>query len=364
MKIIKIAGILVAMSVLFVGCASGENQFSPEQVINNALEGTTEMGAYYGESEMKTSENGQDMEHLLMKEWVSEDGKRRVETMDRNTGKTSIAVNDGNNLTSYEPEAKQAFVIEDNPELLSMSQLSPKQQAEQLLKTIQETHEISAGGEEEVAGRETYHLIAKAKEDNALMGDQELWIDKENWMVLKMNSSSGDIQTEMTYTKVEIDPEIPADTFTLDLPDDAKVQDMEDMNNTQEVTLNEAADSIGKAFLHFPETEELSISNVELLEIGGELQRNEVNINYQKDGLPYFTMTVFESPEQTEGEMETLSGEETVMIRGIEGTYTEMNEFRSLVWQEEGLTYSIILTDPNLTLDTFKALTEDMVPVE
>ncbi|WP_240377051.1 LolA family protein [Bacillus piscicola] len=367
MKRTKLAGMISTIGVITIGlfgCSSQENQYSPEQVINNALEETTELEAYYAEAEMTTEEKGKDPEQILMKEWVSKEGKRRIETVNQDGSEKSIAVNDGANLTSYQPETKQAFVIEDNPELLSINQMSPKQQAEQLLKMVQDTHDVSLGGEEEVAGRAAYHLIAKAKKDNALIGDQELWVDKENWMVLKMDSRSGDSRIEMTYTEIELDPEIPTGTFALDLPDDVEVQDLENMDQTREVTLEEAADNIGKAFLYFPETDGLSISRVELLDIQGELQRKEVNIDYEKDGLPYFTMTVFESLEESEEDTEVLPGEEAVTVRNQEGTYMEMNDFRSLVWQENGSNYSIILTDPNLTLEDFKTLTDDMLPVE
>lgn len=362
MKLINITGIIgMVGTILLFGCSTGVSQYSPEQVINNALKGTADVGAYYGEAEMKISENGQKTESILIKEWVSEDGKRRIEALDNS--EKAITVNDGNNLITYETEANQAYVIEGNPEFLSMNQMSPRQQAEQLLKMVQDTHEISAEGEEEIAGREAYHIIATAKENNALIGDQELWIDKENWMVLKMHSTSGDMMSEVIYTKVELDPEIPAGTFTLELPDDVQVQDLEEMSSANKVSLSEAADSIGKAFLHFPETDEFTISNVEQLELGGELQRAEVNIDYQKEGLPYFTMTVFQSTEDTGEETELFADEETVTVRGNEGTYTEMDEFRSFVWQENGLTYSILLTDPSLTLEDFTSQAENMVPV-
>ncbi|SFE83874.1 Outer membrane lipoprotein-sorting protein [Alteribacillus iranensis] len=365
MKLTKLAGLISLTGVIIMaGCSSGENQYSPAEVINNALEETTELGAYYAEAEMMTNEKGKDPEQILMKEWVSEEGKRRIETETQDGSGKSITVNDGTNLISYQPETKQAFVVEENPDLLSLNQVSPKQQAEQLLEMVQDTHDISLGGEKKVAGRETYHLIAKPKEDNALVGDQELWVDKENWMVLKINSSSGDIKTKMTYTKVEVDPEIPAGTFTFTLPDDAEVQNLEELNQTQEVTLDEASVNIGTPFFYFPETDGLSISRVELLETQGEMQRKEVNVDYQKDGMPYFTMTVFESPEETGENSEMLTGEEAVTVRDQEGTYMEMNDFRSLVWQENGLSYSIIFVDPNMTMEDFKELADKMALVE
>src|SRR5699024_10551899 len=155
----------------------------------------------------------------------------------------------------------------DDPELLEFNQPSPKEQVNNLLEMVRDTHEISSEGEAEIAGRDTYHLVAKAKEENTLFGDQELWIDKENWMVLKM----------IFYTKIDFNTKILADTFTLDLPDDMEMKNLDDMSNESEITLEEAKENIG-AFHYFPENEELDISTIEMIELQGELKRKEVNI--------------------------------------------------------------------------------------
>jgi len=359
-KIKNAAGIFVigVLAMGIFGCAP-ENQFLPQQVINNALEKTEEPASYYIEAEMRTIEDGKETERILLKEWVSEEGKRRTETQYEDGSGKNIAVNDGTKLISYQPEMNQAFLIE-NTELSELNQMSPKHQAEQLLKMIRDTHEITDGGEEKIAGRAAYRLIAKAKEKESLLGDQELWIDKENWMVLKMVSASGDVQSEVVLTKVDLNPAIPAETFVLELPEHVQIVDLKEMNPTTEVTLAEAAEKIGTTFLYFPEAGGLSISRIELVELAGELKCKEVNFDYQKDGLPYFTMTVFPSSKDSGEDIGRLPGEKVVTVRGQEGTYMEMGDFRSLVWQENGLNYSIVFVDPNLTLEQFTALADSM----
>jgi outer membrane lipoprotein-sorting protein len=357
--LIPLLGVII--TALF-GCSSDGNQFSPEEVLNKALDDDTASIAYYAEAEMKTYENGTIVENLMLKEWVSEDGKRRTETESKQGGDTSIAVNDGKKLISYLPDQNQAFIIEAEKSL-ALNQFSPKEQAEQLLSMIQETHEIELGGEEKVAGRDTYKISAKAKDKASLWGDQELWIDKEHWMVLKMVIRSGDTTTEMEYTKVDFKARIPPSTFTLDLPEDVELADLDDLAKGQTVTLSEAAESIGHPFLHFPETNGLTIVNIELYDLKGELNRKEVNIDYVKEGLPYLSLTVFPSPENEE-ETELFPGEEEITVRGQPGTWMDMDQFRSLVWQEEGITYSILLNNPNLTKDELLSLTESMIPVK
>jgi hypothetical protein len=41
-----------------------------------------------------------------------------------------------------------------------------------------------------------------------------------------------------------------------------------------------------------------------------------------------------------------------------------MNDFRSLSWQEEGLTYNILFIDPSLTLEEVSSLVTDMTLAE
>jgi outer membrane lipoprotein-sorting protein len=369
MKITKWAGIICFIGGITMGtfgCSSLEsgNQFSPEQVINNALEETTEIGAYYAEAELITIEKGKDPEKILLKEWVNEDGKKRTETQMEDGSELSIAVNDGKQLISYQPEIKQAFVIEAD-ELQALNQISPKQQAEQLLKMIQDTHEVRSEGEKEIVGRSTYHLIAEAKDDKGLFGDQELWIDKETWMVLKTSSSSGDINMEMSYTKLELSPDFDKDMFTLELPKDVEVQDLlEDMEEPSEITLQEAVEKVGSPFLHIPESSELKIDRIEVMELQGDLSRNEVNIDYQNKGLPFLTMSVFQTPEDLDEEIGALPGEETVKIRNKEASFMDINDFRSLSWQEEGLTYNILFIDPSLTMEEVSELLTEMVLAE
>src|SRR5699024_12586713 len=98
---------------------------------------------------------------------------------------------------------------------------------------------------------------------------------KENWIVLKMIFNRGESKTEMVYTKIDFNPKILTDTFTLDLPDDVEMKNLDDMSNESEITLEEAKENIG-AFHYFPENEELDISTIEMIELQGEDRKSVV----------------------------------------------------------------------------------------
>lgn len=342
---------------MVAGCSEESSNYSPEEMINNAI-AEEELPAYYAESTTTMNEE----ETIFMKEWRSEDGKIRVEAENETGDDRSIAVNDGSSVTTYQIDQNQVMVIDDE-ELLEFNQPSPKEQANFLLDMIRDSHEISSEGEDEVAGRDSYHLVAKPNDENSLFGELELWIDKENWIVLKTIFWTGDEKTELVYTKLELEADIPDDKFTLDIPEDAEVTHLDDVNNTEEITLEDAAEAVGKPFYYFPEEEGMEISSMEKYDMEGLADRTEVNIEYTKDDMPFATLAVFESPEDIDEELTMPNAEETT-VRGLDGTFTDTDGFRLLHWLEDGLTYSLIVIDPSVELEELQQFTEKMVLVE
>lgn len=344
---------LGVVAMCLYGCSSATIQYSPDQVIQNALEESTP--AYYGEIEMTVNDKGSKTEEIA-KEWRSSDGKIRMESQNQDGGNKVISVNDGSIMMVYEIDQNKAYMIDD-AEILSFNQPSLKDQANMLLELLRDTHEISTENGGEIAGRDTYHLVAKPTKSNALFSDVELWIDEETWLVLKIILRMGDSVTEMTYKTIDFNAKMSPDLFTVDLPEDVEIENLMDMMpEPKEILLEEIPKKIGKPVLHFPETEELKISLIELYELEDELDRDEVSIDYTKDGLPLLTLSVFET---ANAGLDGMAGE-IVNIRNQEGNYTDLGEFRSLLWEEDGMSYSIILVDPNLPVEELVKMTEGM----
>ncbi|MBD1224069.1 LolA family protein [Virgibacillus halodenitrificans] len=352
-------GILTTFGALILssGCSTETSSYSPEQMINNALE-EEENPNYYGESLMEIYDNGEMIEKMRMKEWRSKDGKIRIETTDESEKDKVIVVNDGQTITTYDKKEKQATIIDDK-EIIEFNQPSPKEQANAILEMIQETHEITSEGDEKIAGRNTFHLVAKPKEKSSLLGKQELWIDKENWMVLKMYSTSGNQTSKAIYTKIDVGATIPEKKFALHLAEDVEIKNLNELNKMKTVTLQQAREGLDTPFLYFPEENGMEISTIEQDDLTGLVERTEININYNKEDVPFLTLSVFESPKE-EDETYTLPEEESVTVRNHEGSFIDMEGFRNLVWQEEGLTYSILIIDPSIPLEKLLQATEKM----
>lgn len=340
-----------------VGCSSESSQFSPEQIIDQSLKEVDSTVNYYAEAELTYADIENQAETMVMKEW-RKDGKARIEMTSKDEDDKAISVLNGEMSMTYAVNEKKAYFFEE-AELLELNQPSLKDQANFILNLIGDTHDISIEGEAEVVGRDTFHIVAKEKEKGSLFGDQELWIDKENWMVLKMISTSGDSQSESIYTKLDFDMDISDEMFSLDLPDDVEMINLNDFNDTSEVSLEEATSRLGKSFLYFTENDQLKIASIEKSELTGEINRVEIDMNYTKNELPLLTLSLFETSEDI-GDLDLVQGEEPVTIRGQEGSYMEIGDTRTLFWQEDGMSYSIIIIDPNLTMDELKQMVEDM----
>src|SRR5690625_1741264 len=185
MKRILTLFVFVILGGLLMACSSDKNMFSPEQVISHALENSEKINSYVSESTLTVWENEKVIEEGHLKEWRHEDGRVRIEAFDESGDLLSIAVNDGNELIIYDLENEQVS-FSDDPELIEVNQQSPKEQSELSLAIVKDSHDLPLKDETEIAGREVKHIVATPKEKHHSMGKQEMWIDKENWLVLKM----------------------------------------------------------------------------------------------------------------------------------------------------------------------------------
>ncbi len=343
--------------VLLIGCGK-MNQFSPEQVIANALE-TDSDTSYYGEMEMTIKGMGEN-EISSLKEWRQNE-KSRVEIDD--DGGEIIAINDGKAFIVYQEKEKKAYSFEQ--EELQELNMNPKEQVEMLLEMIQDTHDVQNVGEEEINGRSTFHMVArKQKDQKTLLGDQEIWIDKEHWVVLKMNSSSGDVQINLEYKTIDFNAKIDESKFQLDLPEDVEIEtsaDFEDLYSEEEITLKDIPKKMDtSSVLYIPNGEEHELDNISFLEMKGEPSYQEVMIDYTKDDFPLMTLSILPL-EDTEEDADLFGdGLEKEPIRGEEGLYIDMEEFRFISWSEGGLRYSIEIIAPNVTIDMVKKWANEM----
>lgn len=357
---------IIAVSFLLVfamglaACNNEENKFSPQEVVNAALKEADEQIAFYGEFTMSMNDDEGD---IYAKQWVAKDGKRRIEMTSEDGSEETVAVNDGTNMTMYDKASNTATIMAMSQEDMQLiNQQTPQQQAKQLLELVKDSHDLSTVGSEKIAGRDTFHIKAKVKKDNTLIGDQEIWVDKETWMVLKSISHSTQLIMTQEYTKIEYDPVFEEGIFKLEIPENAEVEVLDEESMApKEATLEEVKAELGK-FHKIAETDEVKLSALTVMT--GMEDRPEFSFDYSDaEGIPLFSVSVFKEMSNIV-EFGGTTEEEAVTIRGKKGTKMESGDFRLLSWVEDGLAYSVFSTNPTIGFDEMLVHLEVMEVVE
>ncbi|GIO21473.1 hypothetical protein [Oceanobacillus sp. J11TS1] len=346
----KASFMAISIFILILGGCSQNMEVSAEEIIHNAIESEKEVSEYYGKSEMKMFDGEEMIEESIMEEFVS-GNDRKIVTYGQSQGTEEEIelLNNGEKMVMYNKSNKTAQEMDTTA--FADYQFTPKEFFQRMLAGMRDSHDYEVIGEEEMLDRDTFHIKLEAKEADSLMGDMELWVDKETWMVLKTISETGDSKMESTYTELDLSPDFAEDTFTLDIPDDVEITNMEDIGSTESISAEEAEEELGKAFYMFPEEaytlNDIEINNVETVD------RKELNLTYiSNDDIPMFFLSIFEAPEDMEIEASN------VQIRGNVTQYEE--SINAYYWDEDGLRYVLMITNPDIEEEILE-LTEDMM---
>ncbi|WP_340002833.1 hypothetical protein [Oceanobacillus sp. FSL K6-0127] len=346
--------ILLSLITLILGGCSQNMEVSAEEIIQNAIESEKDVNAYQGVAEMKMFEGEEMTQHIILEEYV-EGEKRKVVTNDQVLKQEVEVLNDGTTMLIYDKANNQAQEM-DTTEFVDFAGISPKEQFKTMMGMMGESHTYEMVGEEQMLDADTFHIRVKANEADNLLGDMELWVDQKTWFVVKLVSETGDIRTEFEYTELDFSPDFADDTFTLDIPEDIEItnleEDLEELG-PETVTVKEAEEALGQAFLVFPE-EAYHLASMQMYDFSAGLNRHELELMYSsKENIPLFSLSVFPTPDDMPVE------EADLEIRGNAAEYEEV--IKSIVWDEDGLRYSIVITHPDIDEEEIVKSTERMI---
>ena len=160
----------------------------------------------------------------------------------------------------------------------------------------------------------------------------EVYIDKSNQLPIEIDldlSSQGKIVFDLP--KLEINPTIPASTYTFTVPAGAKTRPLQDAANTPgtgSLTLAQAQKQAGYHLLSIPADQaDYVLSGVTALGIQGS---QTFSLNYMKGNLAF---TIAEGKA-----LANLPGDgPVVQLRGTNGTLATTNGISTLAWTENGI---------------------------
>lgn len=357
---LMVGGSMALMSLM--GCSIKSDTIIPEELITNVMKASEKPKSFYGEMKMQVYDNGSLQEDFTMKEWVDNSSskiKRRLENESKGEGKV-VTTNDGDKIISYMEKDKKALTIKVDNEL-SSNYLNYKDQLIRDLGNISKTHELTFKNEENVNGFKTYHLSAKPKDKNSIRGNEDYWIDKEHWFLIKVTSEMGNNKTNMEYTKVDFSPKLNENLFIQNLPSDVKIEDVNQTvsENEKSIDLKEAASIAGKPILCIQGNANYTLKNVKFMNFE-RMKLKEIDQTYEKNGVEAFILSTMVVGDKEQDKDDTkLPGEKEIDIRGTKGKAMDA-EIRTVTWSEDGLNYSLLVQDSKLTLEDAKKLVESL----
>ena len=349
---------MISMSVFFIfmltSCSTIRN-LSPMEVLKNSIEQPNQI-QYYGESTMKVKFlEDETSEEIIVKEW-RKDELQRMEMDDGENYSTSIT--DGDQTLSYSEDEEIAYLFKDKIDAYGLMQ--PKEEMDSLLSHLFESHDMELIGDEHIAKRKTFHLQAQPKEENKEEASYEIWVDKQYWTILKMETISEQVEIVTTFQHIEYNPKFPEDIFSMDPPDDYALKEVDADEDTEVVTAEELEEVYENDIIFMADNEEFTLNEIKYSEFqmsDDEEPFIEVTFDYVKDGSPYFTLTIFEASEEPEDL--PFEDEETIQIRGQDVSFVDDVGFVS--WREDGHLYMIDYFDPNIEKENIEKWTGEMI---
>lgn len=353
---------LIAAS-LFQGCGSfKKDTIIPGEVITKAMSAYEKPKSYYGEAKMEIYENGKLTETATIKEWAdnaSNKIRRRYET-DSNTGGKSVSTNDGNKVLIYMEKNKKAMSMKAPDNVLENTS-DYKSQLMKQLSSVSKTHDLTYKGEESINGFKTYHLYAKPKQKNSLIGEVNYWIDEENWFVVKCTSENSNVKTGTEYTKLKFSSKFDDSVFTQNIPSDVKVENI-DENGPKENTIDmkQGEKIAGKPILTLPENSGYKLKKVTYMDASG-IKQKEINQTYEKNGAEVLILTtiVFYENKVPEKDKLNIDGEKEITVRGKNGTAMD-DAIKDICWSEDEFNYNLLIQDPSISIDAGKKILESL----
>lgn len=164
-------------------------------------------------------------------------------------GAGDIVVSNGTTMWLYNSTANEVTIME-----LPMTGMDNPSQADygNIIKDMLKRNDIRMSGSEKIGGRDTFilELMLKNLTNATFFLKQKLWVDKETWMPLRMETLDKDSKLIMTmeYRNVEFNTGIPDSEFEFKIPQGAKVVTRE-MTLPEEMTLDEAREAVNFAVI-------------------------------------------------------------------------------------------------------------------
>jgi outer membrane lipoprotein-sorting protein len=344
--------LLLALSLALAGCGQ---KITAEEIVARVRETVETTEDAHAVISADLDAQGIQMS-VTAEVWEKAPNKVRIEVLEASQPDLvgMAVVSDGEQGWAYNPERNRVMVgpVADIETPIPQEMLVELQE---MIQRVLDASNVELVGEETLGDRDTYKLALSPREDEPQPlfpggGTATLWVDKEQWFVLKATYEGGTFgQGTMQVRQFELNAGLADDLFHFDIPEGAEITDVEAQQPVP-LSLDEARAQASFPLLvpgYVPEDATL----VEVFRVGG-------SFVLRYDHSPQVSFAIVQGDEIDDllplGEMSpdaapyaTVAGTmQDVEVRGYQGmaitTGTEGEEGNTLLsWTENGVTVTV-----------------------
>ncbi len=335
-RLIKACGPLVLIGALFLalvtcGCAK---KLTAQDIVARMQEVMSATNDAHSIVEVTAKVQGLPV-YAVAEIWQKRPDKVRVELPQTKPARftDTVIVTNGQTAWLYIPNENQVLVVETS--VMPAYAQAMSQGVNGLIQQVLDASDIELLGQEEVSGTGAYKLSLAPSEDQErslpLSDTATLWVDEEQWIVLKADFDFSGLEGTMHVRSFELNPGLDEGLFSFEVPQGAEVVNTQD-EQEQHLTLDEA-EAQADFDLLTPEYLPAGPTLVDVIQVEGAFV-----LVYDVAGA---TVTVAQSPGQLPPG--PLGAEETVTVRGSQATLItdQITGASSLAWQENGISFAV-----------------------
>jgi len=331
-------GLLAVLALAIAGCGQ---RITAEEIVQHMQE--TVDNTQDAHAVISASVNAQGIDLSATAEvWEKSPTKLRAEVLESSQAEYdgAVLVTDGEQAWYYSPDRNTVMVgpMDEIDTPLPQQMIGEMQD---MIQAVLDASDVELDGEETVAGHAAYKLILTPREagegEEATVlpgnGTATLWVDKEQWFVLKATYEAGSLgQGTMEVQSFQLNPGLSDDLFTFDVPEGATVVNVESQQPTP-LTLEEAREQANFELLA-PSYVPQGATLVEVYKVGG-----AIILRY--DHSPDVAFTVVQGGDPASP---PLGGKvEQATVRGQVATVVsdQTGENTFVYWIEDGVFFTV-----------------------
>lgn len=173
--------ILILLFLMVLSGCSSTNTLLENLLLASEKPSFTE---FYQKKETRVTYQGKLVKVQILQTWEdASTGNAFHELVDSEEGTFYTVIN--KDMMTLHQKGSGIATVKKVPSLYFSHLLTQKEDTIEYLESLRKTHTLKLIDEEFVSNTKTYHFHASPKESNQLLGEQHLWINQKNWMIMK-----------------------------------------------------------------------------------------------------------------------------------------------------------------------------------